>query len=211
MKVEKLEVLGLDWAFAAMRQPFMGKGKTDDIELAKTLINNGREERKFLRQVTIQAKVSGALCWWAEADTYKVGVTRNSQSFWNSWKGEFTLDDFVRPYWMKLPSERGFESSTELYWINIIQLLNSLVSDGCPKEQLRYLVPQGINYTSILTMTGEAYLNMLHQRCNHRLEEWILYLEQSMYLIHNSDKRLFDILMPFVKKDSKLFSRMNSK
>jgi hypothetical protein len=213
MKVKRLEVLGYEWAVQAMRQPFLSKsnGEHKDKELANKLISAGREHRKFMRQITIQMEFSASMAFLAEFDTYKIGCTRNSQSFWNTWKGEFTDDDFVQPVWEYYPKdgERALPWSARLSWIKIIESLNYLKDLGCPKEVLRYLVPQGINYNGIFTLTGETYLNMLKQRQNHRLPEWIEFLTQTILMIELLHNDFYQLLDVSIDRKSKLYMSLS--
>lgn len=211
MKVEKIEVLGMSFALEAMRQPFLSESKDiqSNLALAQKLIKSGNEHRKFMRQITVNIHVCASMCWFAEFDTYKVGCTRNSQSFWNTFKGEFTDDDFVQPTWQYLPGEnsRGLPYSAKLAWMEIISKLNFIKELGCPKEILRYLVPQGIKYSSMVTMTGETFLNILKQRQNHRLPEWHQFLLQSMELMSHMDSdacNFLKMILPSIDKESKV-------
>lgn len=51
-----------------------------DMRLAQRLICGGPEHRKFLRQIQVCVDITAPLFWWKEADTYGVGVTKNSTS-----------------------------------------------------------------------------------------------------------------------------------
>lgn len=212
MKIHKIELFGYDWAMQAMRQPYQSVGSDEkDTELSSRLILAGREHRKFLRQITIQTHLSASMVWWAEMDTYKVGTTRNSQSFWNSWKGEFVSDDFVLPGCDILtnPDDVGdIINATHYHQAIILWSLNQLASLNVPKETLRYLVPQGIAYSSILTMTGETYFNILSQRQNHRLEEWIDFIANSMSGLMQQNSRYYKMFRLAMDVDSKAMRKL---
>jgi len=212
MDVKRLEVLGLDWAKQAMRQPFLSspKGPQADVELAKRLINSGREHRKFMRQVTIQIEFSASMAFLAEFDTYKIGCTRNSQSFWNTWKGKFSPQDFVLPDCDIKTMATNAEccKATKCAQMIILETLNELVELGVKKEVLRYLVPQGINYNGIFTLTGETYINMLKQRQNHRLPEWIEFLTHTILKIELLHNDFYQLIRHLIKDDSKLANNL---
>lgn len=187
MQIHELEVLGLDWALLAMRMPYLSKGQSDscDIALARKLINAGREHRKFLRQLTIQINMTASMAFWFEFDTYKVGVTSNSESFWNtiSKNKELSIKQFLIPD----------KPNTEFYIAleKIIKIINKYWKDESPpKEVLRYLVPQGVKYQRVVTITGEAYLNIIMQRKYHRLREWQDFILQSRNLIPNNFNKI---------------------
>ncbi len=67
----------------------------NDMELAQKLIKAGEPHRKFLRQIFVSVDITAPQYFWAEFDTYKIGVVRNSTSMQH--KGvshRYTIDDF---------------------------------------------------------------------------------------------------------------------
>lgn len=108
IKVEAIEVFGIEGAMRGMRNPLNSWDKADttvsddileigenDLNLATRLIKAGTEHRKFLRMIHVQMDIIAPLYWWKEADTYKVGTTTNSCSTMHKIAAkEFTLDDF---------------------------------------------------------------------------------------------------------------------
>lgn len=66
-----------------------------DLQLAKKLGRAGDEHRKFMRQIFVCLDITAPLYWWAEFDTYKIGVTRNSCSFMHKGVSRpFDINDF---------------------------------------------------------------------------------------------------------------------
>ncbi len=181
MEITELEVLGTEWALRAMRKPYLSKGnKKKDIELAQKLTCLGREHRKFLRQLTIQIEMSASMAFWFEFDTYKVGTTSNSESFFFvKGKRPLHLSDFVIPVPILMSPMQA-----------IIDVINE--HRYLRPAQLRYIVPQGVKYSRIVTLTGEAYFNMYHQRKQHQLEEWREFTKQTKELI--KDEIIHEIL-----------------
>lgn len=178
MRINELEVLGLDWAFSAMRMPYLSHDKStkeSDLKLGLKLIKAGSEHRKFLRQITIQFDMEASMAFWFEFDTYKVGTVSNSESFWNTLGNRYlTLNDFI------IESEALVKPMSA-----ILDIINE--NRYLSKEVLRYLVPQGVKYHRIVTMSAEAYLNMVKQRKSHRLAEWRAFVKQSMRLLNNDN------------------------
>lgn len=190
MQIHELEVLGLDWALLAMRMPYLSIGKSDDsdIDLARKLINAGREHRKFLRQLTIQINMTASMAFWFEFDTYKVGVTSNSESFWNtiSKNRKLNVGQFI------IPSKPDSEFYVALE--KMLKIINKYwMEEKPPKEILRYLIPQGVKYQRVVTITGEAYLNIVNQRKNHRLKEWRDFVVESQSLLPQTLKRIMEV------------------
>lgn len=118
IKIENIEVFGIDGAMRGMRNPLNSWDKADttvyqdherefinigynDLNLASRLIKAGTEHRKFLRMIHVQMDVTAPLYWWKEADTYKVGTTANSCSTMHRIAAkEFTLDDFSHEHFI---------------------------------------------------------------------------------------------------------------
>lgn len=67
----------------------------NDLELAQKLIKAGSVHRKFMRQIFVSVDITAPQYFWAEFDTYKVGIVRNSTSMQH--KGvshKYTIDNF---------------------------------------------------------------------------------------------------------------------
>ena len=110
LKVENVEVLGLEHAIRGMRNPKNSWEKSDsnwryiapaqrenhilasysddsefwigpnDADLMNRLRNAGTDHRKFMRMITVYLDITAPLYWWKEFDTYKVGTVANSCS-----------------------------------------------------------------------------------------------------------------------------------
>lgn len=119
LKVENVEVWGFEHAIRGMRNPLNSWAKSDsykthiedtetlqtadfeffvgekDLELMQKLCKAGPEHRKFMRQIIVAMDITAPFYWWAEFDTYKVGVTRNSCSFMHRGVSKpFEITDF---------------------------------------------------------------------------------------------------------------------
>lgn len=162
-------------AISGMRNPLKSWDKSDstldeigpkDLALACKLIRGGTEHRKFLRQIFAALYIDAPMYWWAEFDTYKIGVTRNSTSFMHTGlKEPFRLDQFEH-------------AKDTLAWNMRINDLNELreryneTKDPDTFDELRSMLPSGTIYGSSITMNYENVLNIIHQREYHKLREW---------------------------------------
>lgn len=183
MKFENTEVFNFDGALRGMRNPMNSWDRSDsyqgryryiigenDLKLAQTLIKAGAEHRKFMRQIFISVDITAPLYWWSEYDTYKVGTTANSCSKMHKihskdfFRNDFSFDElnkesliFLDTIIAKLEELRlkYIETKDKQYWYAIIQLL-----------------PSSYNQKRTVTMTYENVFNMIHQRMNHKLNEW---------------------------------------
>ena len=198
IKVEAIEVFGIEGAMRGMRNPLNSWDKADttvsddileigenDLNLATRLIKAGTEHRKFLRMIHVQMDIIAPLYWWKEADTYKVGTTTNSCSTMHKIAAkEFTLDDFSHEHLIDdqddFENENGqiFSYKDFLYY-DVLDVLNKARRQYLETKDKKYwwqmiqLLPSGYNQRRTIDMNMETVLNILHQRSHHKLDEWI--------------------------------------
>lgn len=211
IKVEAIEVFGIEGAMRGMRNPLNSWDKADttasddileigenDLNLATRLIKAGTEHRKFLRMIHVQMDVIAPLYWWKEADTYKVGTTTNSCSTMHKIAAkEFTLDDFSHEHLIDdqydFENENGQVSSyKDFLYYDVLDVLNTARRQYLKTKDKRYwwqmiqLLPSSYNQRRTWDMSMETLLSILHQRKKHKLDEWNEFrdicLEQVPYL-----------------------------
>ena len=215
IKVENIEIFGLDGAMRGMRNPLNSWDKADttvyqghdkefvnigvnDLNLATRLIKAGTEHRKFLRMIHVQMDVTAPLYWWKEADTHKVGTTTNSCSTMHKIAAkEFTLDDFSHEHLIDdqddFENENGqIYSYKDFLYYDVLDVLNTARRQYLETKDKKYwwqmiqLLPSSYNQRRTWDMSMETLLSILHQRKNHKLDEWNEFrdicLEQVPYL-----------------------------
>lgn len=211
IKVEAIEVFGIEGAMRGMRNPLNSWDKADttvsddileigenDLNLATRLIKTGTEHRKFLRMIHVQMDIIAPLYWWKEADTYKVGTTTNSCSTMHKIAAkEFTLDDFSHEHLIDdqddFENENGQVSSyKDFLYYDVLDVLNTARRQYLETKDKKYwwqmiqLLPSSYNQRRTWDMSMETLLSILHQRKNHKLDEWNEFrdicLEQVPYL-----------------------------
>lgn len=176
----------------------------NDLKLMKGLTAAGPEHRKFLRMVHVTMDICAPLYWWKEYDTYKVGTTANSCSTMHTiHRKEFALDDFswdqllntdcdlfelewgkdyktmVQPQHflidyiipaLNICREKYLKTNDKKYWYQMIQLL-----------------PSSYNQLRTVDFSYETAINMIHQRKNHKLDEWRKFVDILKELPHMQD------------------------
>lgn len=195
IEVENIEIFGLDGAMRGMRNPLNSWDKADttvyqehdrefinigvnDLNLATRLIKAGTEHRKFLRMIHVQMDIIAPLYWWKEADTYKVGTTTNSCSTMHKIAAkEFTLDDFSHDHLFNdAVVYNGYVSTSVLECvIGALNEFRNLYLETKDKKywwQMIQLLPSSYNQRRTWDMSMETLLSILHQRKNHKLDEW---------------------------------------
>ena len=196
LKVENTGVWGFEHAIRGMRNPMESWDKSDsgygidgedentfvigknDLDLMERLYKAGAEHRKYLRQVFVSMDITAPLYWWKEFDTYKVGTTANSCSTMHTiHKKEFDLDDFSHEH---LFNFGGYERKAMFYdWfadivfdLNVARKLYLDTGDKTYWWQMIQLLPSSYNQKRTVTMNYENVVNIIHQRTDHKLDEW---------------------------------------
>ncbi len=160
----------------------------NDLDLMRRLFKGGTEHRKYARQIMVSMDITSHHTWWAEFDTYKIGVTRNSCSKMHrihikefvsadfstegiSECGGKTIDVFVSVL-MELERLRLLfnETHDKKYWRAIIELL-----------------PMGYNLRATVTMNYENVFNIINQRDGHKVDEWNEFVEVLLGLPYVKD------------------------
>lgn len=192
IKVDNVEVFNFEGAIRGMRNPMNSWDKSDttfvrndqnvtvgfilgknDLDLMKKLYKGGSEHRKYLRQISVSMDITCNQTWWAEFDTYKVGVTRNSCSKMHRIHvKQFTPDDF---------STEGIDEvggrTKEVFdtVLEELERLRNLFNETQEKKYWRAIIdllPMGYNLRATVTMNYENVINMIHQRTGHKMIEW---------------------------------------
>lgn len=71
-----------------------------DYDLMLRLTKAGRDHRKVLRMIHVQAALKMPISWWIQMDTYKVATVANSRSRMHKFGSEpLTRDDFYVELW----------------------------------------------------------------------------------------------------------------
>ena len=190
LKIENAETFGWEAAIRGMRNPKNSWSKSDswwsspnengtdaprfivgenDLKLAAALANSGSDDGKFLRMIHVQLDVTAPLYWWKEADTYSVGVVKNSCSTMHKIHAkEFTLWDFS--------IEHLYSPLHDLKpTVDLLNVYRERFLDTKDKEdwwQLIQLLPSSYNQRRTWDLNYAVLRNIYHARRNHRLDEW---------------------------------------
>ena len=187
IKITNIKVFNVEGAIRGMRNPMNSWDRSDsteghigdeDFALMKRLFDAGTEHRKYLRQIFVTCDILAPLYWWKEFDTYKVGTTANSCSTMHKiHEKRFTIDDFSTDHLLGAGKstledvicelnyfrESYLEDKNKLCWWQLIQLL-----------------PSSYNQLRTVTMNYEVLANIIRQRKNHKLDEWIVFCESML-------------------------------
>lgn len=208
LKIENVEVVGLNHAIRGMRNPMNSWDKSDsfwthvvdtetgeqvdsqffvgenDLDLMKKLAASGSDHAKFRRMIVVYMDITAPLYWWKEFDTYKVGTVANSCSTMHKIHAkEFTLEDF---------SHEHLDKFSLSLLIDIIIRLNANRNEfiswsekdptaAAKKDywwQMIQLLPSSYNQRRTVMLNYEVLHNIYHARKNHKLDEWHVLCDQ---------------------------------
>lgn len=123
-------------------------------------------EGKFLESIVTFWDIDAPRFWWSEFDTYRVGVTKQSESTMHTiTKRLLAQDDFELP----IPD-------------NFLVVLNNLVKEiqVCKDLDLKNVMflalknnlPEGFLQRRIVLISYKSLQNIIYQREKHRLPQW---------------------------------------
>ena len=200
IKIENIDVYGFETAIRGMRNPKNSWDKSDskweiftpeypnlseakyvigknDLDLMKRLYKGGTEHRKYARQIWVGMDIVTNHIVWAEFDTYKIGVTRDSCSKMHKIHVKsFERNDFSHE---GIDEVGGFAEEHFTKTLEVLEKLRVLFNETHEKKYWRAmleLLPMGYNLRATVTMSYENVFNIIRQRSNHKMFEWIEFI-----------------------------------
>ena len=187
MEIETLEVFGLVGMLRSIRIPFKKETRStiefslesltgryyesttrgfidnDDILLLKKLIKSGNEHAKALRLLRVDCEIQMPLYWWAEMDTYEIGVVNGcSESTMHTLKKE------------KLSFEHFINENISQEQLDII---NRTIENESSIEIIKSVLPSGYLQSRVISFSYQTLQRIVKQRQNHRLAQWHVFVD----------------------------------
>jgi hypothetical protein len=126
-------------------------------------------ENKFLESIQVWLDITAPRFWWQEFDTYRVGITKQSES---------TMHTLTK----KEVTQANFEMEIPWYIVeNLNCLLNRYRRDGKEEEmflRIKTSLPEGFLQRRIVNTNYKCLQNIYNQRSNHRLPQWKYFCEE---------------------------------
>ena len=145
----------------------------NDYDLLRRLAAGGSTHAKYRRMITVYTDITAPLYFWKEADTYRMGVEKNSCSTMHKIAAkEFTMEDF---------STEHLYSDELDFFKELIGRLNGareLYLESKKKEdwwQIIQLLPSSYNQKRTVMMNYEVLANIYKSRKDHKMDEWCLH------------------------------------
>jgi len=137
---------------------FITKEKAEQIALK--LYNKSGGHNKFLESIQVWLDVTAPRYWWQEADTYRVGTSKQSAS---------TMHTLMKRPLIGSDFEGDVPDA-------ILEYLNTLIHDK-RFDMVKNLLPEGFLQRRIWNLNYAGIRNIIQQRKNHRLFEWSLFCQ----------------------------------
>ncbi len=126
---------------------------------------------KFLEMMMIWLEVDASRWWWSQADTYRVGVCKSSES---------TMHTLHK----RLLTQEDFRSNIPE---SLLQLVNQSIEQYNNKQidinQLKDILPEGFLQKRVWMLSYKTLINILKQRETDRTEEWQQFCKQIRQLV----------------------------
>lgn len=124
--------------------------------VARDLLLKGGSHIKFLESIAVWLDITAPRYWWQQFDTYRIGVTKQSESTMHTlMKRELTFDDFEGT---PLP-------------LSTLEAINWHIRNSS-LDIVKAALPEGFLQQRIVCTNYRTLRRILAQRINHDLYEW---------------------------------------
>jgi len=183
MKITVLDEGGYEWALLGLSKSFKDRAIPHDVwwtperfdKLKKTAAGMAHQDgghNKFLESIVIWMDIEAPRGFWQEFDTYRVGMTKQSDSTMHTiQRRETTIDDF--------------EDGTSTFMVDLFNVILGEVTDNFSKtgrlkgydlQRVKWNLPEGYLQSRVVCTNYKTIRNMMVQRYNHNLEQWPEYV-----------------------------------
>lgn len=139
-------------------------------EVAARLYNKDGGHNKFLESMMVWLDITAPRHFWQQFDTYRVGVTKQSESTEHTLlKREITQDDFDKPI-----------GHVTLERLNLLRTFHDM--DGLKNE-----LPEGFLQRRIVCVNYKSLRNIVAQRMFHRQLAWRQFCEFVMVEVEHRE------------------------
>jgi hypothetical protein len=154
MRVEVLEEHGYESALIGLSLSYRQAPERMPA-VAHRLRFLGDGHNKYLESIVVWLDITAPRYFWQQFDTYRVGVTKQSESTMHTLMSRpLSQDDFAHP----VPAE-------------YLDYLNTLISAN-DWEEAKAAVPESFLQRRVVSLNYMVLQRMIRQRRTHRLPEW---------------------------------------
>lgn len=154
MKIAVIKEAGYEEAMYGISLSFNSDvGRMPDR--AEKLASLDKGHNKFLESICVWLDVDAPRYWWSQFDTYRIGVTKQSESTMHTLtKRELTQDDFETPIHP-----------------DVLGIVNIFIRHGDLINAKAHL-PEAFLQRRIVCTNYKALRGVVQQRATHKLPEW---------------------------------------
>ena len=161
MKIYDIEEHGFKRAMRGLARSYNQDVKNMP-EVALKLGPKDKGHNKFLESIVVWFEMDAPRFFWSEFDTYRVGMSKQSDSTMHTLKRQpLTQDNFE----YNIIYERLYE-------------LNRLISDNVPIEYIKNDLPDGFIQGRSVCTNYKVIRHIIMQRYNHKLPQWRYFCEK---------------------------------
>ncbi len=195
MEITLLSTHGLHEALYGLGKSF---GKTSNInfiqfnsrritydkmyKVALRLAPLGRGHNKFLEHIDTYWEIKGTREWWSHMDTYRVGISKQSESTMHTIKKRLLTPD-------------DFNSLTDHRMIDII---NEKIIAKASVAEIKANLAEGFYQTRECKISLNQLIHIYIQRYNHKLPDWPEFVTKSFKILPKQQQK-FILTIPELK------------
>lgn len=160
MRVVLLKDAGLEEALLGLSLSYNCQTGHDMLRVANRLADKDGGHNKFLESVAVWLDITAPRDWWAQFDTYRIGVSKQSESTMHTLtKRPLSMEDF----------SEGTDPRA-------VALVNEYIAAKDWKRAKKNL-PEGFLQRRVVCLNYKVLRHIIKQRAEHRLPEWSLFCE----------------------------------
>ena len=160
MKVTIIKEAGYEEALLGLSLSY-NKDPKNMRSVAMKLSSRDGGHNKFLESIVLWLDITAPRYWWQQFDTYRVGVTKQSESTMHTvLKRKLTQEDFEGPI-----------------LTDTLEALNQLIADK-DFGRLKNELPEGFLQRRIVCLNYKVIRHIIRQRRTHRLPEWQMFCDE---------------------------------
>ena len=155
MRINIIEEHGFESAMRGLARSF----NQDVAKMPKVALNLSPKDmghNKFLESIVVWIDIDAPRFWWSEFDTYRVGITKQSDSTMHTLKRQpLTQNNFEHPVY-------------DLY----LNYLNKMIEANLDIDMIKSALPDGFIQGRTVCTNYKVLRNIILQRRNHKLPQW---------------------------------------
>ena len=154
------------------------------VKTATALCKKDGGHNKFLEAITVWIDLEAPRFFWSEFDTYRVGMTKQSESTMHTvLKRYVEPEDFAK-------SSTGWGDTAIKVQCDLINNFLDISKDWDIKErtrEIKKILPDGYLQRRLVVTNYKTLRNMILQRRNHRLPEWQIFCHEIYNQVAHSE------------------------